>query len=182
MIDRMESPLSREILKEYIRLKDLVSRLPSKTLKEIDGTGGKVSVADLIAYQIGWGKALIRWYEAGLKGEIPQMPGDGFTAWNYAAIARFFYETYAYDGAAAQDNHFKRVVEQILDIVEKENATGQLDRTGIWPWCTLPSGKQWPLSKWIKVNTASPYKRASVLIKKWSGKSVILRLKIEICN
>lgn len=42
----------------------------------------------------------------------------------------------------------------------------QLDQRGIWAWCTLASGKQWPLSKWIRVKTASPYKRAVQLIKK----------------
>lgn len=54
----------------------------------------------------------------------------------------------------------------ILDIVETENQTDNLDRTGVWPWCNLPSGKQWPLNKWIRVNTASLYKRAFSLVKK----------------
>jgi hypothetical protein len=37
---------------------NLIASIPasSRTLKKIEGTGGKVSVTELIAYQIGWGK------------------------------------------------------------------------------------------------------------------------------
>ncbi|MBI5345652.1 MAG: ClbS/DfsB family four-helix bundle protein [Chlamydiae bacterium] len=164
----LQAKLSKEILREYTRLIELVTPLSItfRTLKEIDGTGGKVSVADVIAYQIGWGKCLISWYEAGLKKEMPQMPGDGFSTWDYTAIARHFYKKYQYDSFHKQEKIFHNVVTQILKIVEKEFKTGNLDKEGIWPWCSLKSGKKWSLSKFIKVNTSSPYKRAVLLIKK----------------
>ncbi len=58
----MKALLSEEIQREYSRLMELVGTLPLsiRILKEINGTGGMVSVADLVAYQIGWGKCLIR--------------------------------------------------------------------------------------------------------------------------
>ncbi len=159
--------LSQDIRREYDRLVNGIAAIPLslRTLKKIDGTGGKVSVADLIAYQIGWGKCLIRWYEAGIKGIMPDMPGEGFTKWNYVAIARHFQKKYQYDSADEQMALFHLVVLRILEIVATEDQTGNLDRLGVWPWCTLSSGKQWPLSKWIRVNTAAPYKRALSLIK-----------------
>ena len=52
-------------------------------------------------------------------------------------------------------------------MVKKEHETGNLNKIGVWPWCTLASGKQWPLSKWIRVNTVSPYKRAASMIRKF---------------
>ena len=55
------------------------------------------SVADLIAYQMGWGKWVIQWYEAGANGEKPQKPGEGFSVWDYTEIAKHFYEKYQYD-------------------------------------------------------------------------------------
>lgn len=162
------STLSQDIQREYSRLvKSITDMSPFvRTLKIIDGTGGKVSGTDLIAYQIGWGRCLIRWYEAGIHGKMPEMPGEGFSTWNYVGIARHFYQKYQYDSAETQMTIFHQVVLRILEIVEVENQTGNLDRLGIWPWCTLPSGKQWPLSKWAKINTSSPYKRASSLIKR----------------
>jgi hypothetical protein len=163
----MASVLARDILREYDRLVKLVSGLAhsDRVLKGMDGTGRKVCVADLIAYQIGWGKCLIRWYEAGKRGEIPVMPLEGFPKWDYSAIALHFYQTYRLDGGDGQMKVFERVVLRILEIVDIEGQTGDLDRTGVWPWCSLASGKEWPLSKWIRVNTASPYKRAFLLIK-----------------
>lgn len=160
--------LSQDIQHEYNRLVKIITLIPPsvRTLKIIEGTGGKVSVGDLIAYQIGWGLWLIRWYETGIQGEIPKMPCDGFSTWDYLSIAQHFYQTYQFSGTDEQLRVFHQVVLRILEIVEAENQTGNLDRAGVWLWCTLASGKQWPLSKWIRVNTASPYKRAAQLIKK----------------
>lgn len=163
----LEAPLSLEINKEYNRLKKLVASIPpaARLVKKIEGTGGLVSVSDLIAYHIGWGKNIIRWYETGIKGETPVMPGDGFSTWDYTAIASYFYKNYAYDSKSLQDETFHQVVLDLLAIVEKEHLSGNLTALGVWPWCTLSSGKQWPLGKWIKVNTVAPYKRAYTLIK-----------------
>lgn len=164
----LKAPLSQEIQKEYDKLINLIDSIPvsSRILKQIEGTGGKVSISDLIAYQIGWGKCLIGWYESGIKGEVPVMPGDGFSTWDYTAIARHFYQKYQYHYQDEHSQVFHQVMLQLLDIVEKEHQTGNLDRIGVWSRCTLRSGKQWPLSKWIKINTSSPYKRAYQLIKK----------------
>jgi len=164
----MNSDLIVDIEREKKRLLSEISHLApaSRSLKVIEGTGGKVSASDLIAYQIGWGKFLIRWYEAGIHGEIPEMPGEGFSSWDYLSIAKHFYQKYLYDSSDQQVAVFEEVVYRILEIIKTEQQTGHLDQVGVWPWCTLPSGKQWPLSKWIRVNTASPYKRATELIKK----------------
>lgn len=164
----MHSQLIQDIHCEKDRLVKIVASTPisKRTSKVIDGTSGKVSLADLIAYQIGWAKCLLRWYESGIRGEMPEMPGDGFSNWDYVAIAKHFYQKYQYDSSDQQLKVFDQVVSQILEIVKIEQQANQLDQIGIWAWCTLASGKQWPLSKWIRVNTASPYKRAVLLIKK----------------
>lgn len=157
--------LSLEIQKNSEILVELVRRHPNRKEKIFIQNHLPVSIADILAYQIGWGKALIRWYESGLKNETPDMPGDGFSKWEYSAIAAHFHRKYAYDSAEQQLEVFAEVVARILAIVSYETQTGNLDKLNIWPWCTLGSGKPWPLSKWIKVNTASPYTRAIQLIK-----------------
>jgi hypothetical protein len=164
----LKAPLSREIKKEYDRLMNSIASIPVsfRNLKMIEGTGGTVSVTDLIAYQIGWGKCLIRWYESGIKGENPEMPGEGFLKWDYVAIAQHFYTKYQYDRIDQQEQAFHQVVSQLVNIVEKELQSGNLEQIGVWSWCTLLSGKQWPLCKWIRVNTSAPYKRAYSAIRK----------------
>lgn len=161
-----KAPLSNAIRQEYNKLIDVVLRSPgsSRISKAIDGTGGKVSIADIIAYQIGWGTLLIGWYQAGLTGALPTMPGEGFTKWDYVGLAKHFYTKYQYDGSDQQLQQLHDIVSQIITICETEYSSGNLDKIGMWTWCTLPSGKQWPLSKWITVNTVAPYKRAARLI------------------
>jgi len=173
LIERQfKAPLSKKIQAEYNKLLNIVAQIPLKyrRLKKIDGTGGNVSVADIIAYQIGWGTLLIGWYKAGIKGKKPSMPGEGFSIWDYSGLAQHFYAKYQHDASYKQIKEFHAVVGQILDIVEKEHQSGNLDKIGVWPWCTLPSNKQWPLSKWCTVNTTSPYKRAIILTRKFLKK------------
>lgn len=76
-----------------------------------------------------------------------------------------YYEKYRLDSGECQLDEWQQVVSRILEIIRVEEQTGNLDVLGVWPWCTLSSGKQWPLSKWIQVNTVAPYKRAVQLLR-----------------
>ncbi len=158
-----KAPLSMDIQKEYNKLVSKVICLPPQLLEEkaFNFSGGKASARDIVAYQIGWGKLLLGWYQSGLEGTLPQMPGEGFTKWEYTKIARHFYQRYHYAGLEEQLAVFKSTVEQSIALAEHEYQTGNLDALDVWSWCTLPAGKKWPLSKWIRVNTAAPYKRAA---------------------
>lgn len=162
-----KAPLSRAIQTEYNKLMWTIAHIPLqlRTQKLIEFTGGKASVADIIGYQIGWGKLLLGWYQAGIQGLMPLMPGEGFEKWDYVGLAHHFYAHYQLDAGKEQEQSFHDTVCAIIAIVEKEHQTGRLDETGRWEWCTLQSGKQWPLSKWITINTVSPYKRATALLK-----------------
>lgn len=162
------APLSKAIKKEYNALASLIDTIPSsgQSKKNIEGPGGLVSINNLIAYQIGWGKSIIDWYKTGLKKQPVQMPGHVFDTWNYVGLAQLFYKKYQYDSGIKQKKEFLKTVLAILEIVEHEYIQTNLDKSGVWDWCTLTSGKKWPLSKWIQVNTVAPYKRARALIKK----------------
>lgn len=168
--EKYKAPLSKEIQQAFNTFVSLIADIDvnRRVAKSIEGTGGTVSVSDLIAYQIGWGNLLIHWYEMGLQGIVPQMPGEGFSKWDYTGLAQHFYKKYHLDGYKKQEQKFYVVVKKILIIVEHEYQTKNLDKEGVWDWCTLSSGKKWPLSKWVRVNTVAPYKRATTLIKKSS--------------
>ena len=84
--------LINSILKAYEKLIKNIDQAPAEDfhIKKFSGTGGKVSVADLLAYQIGWGNMLINWYEKGKKEELFIMPGEDFKTWDYISIAKHF--------------------------------------------------------------------------------------------
>jgi hypothetical protein len=162
------APLSNNILGAYTSLVRIINtQNPTEfKVKKYDGTVGPVSIAELLSYQIGWGSLLIYWYETGLQHDTFQIPGEGFTEWKYNDIAHHFYKKYDHYSLEELLVQFKEIVTTIVTIVEKEHTTGNLETLGIWKWCTLKSGKQWPLSKWIQINTVAPYKRCYTIIKK----------------
>jgi hypothetical protein len=82
-------------------------------------------------------------------------------------LAQHFYKKYQWDGGPEQHRHFLDVVSGILNVVEREDRSGNLNKPGVWSWCRLKSGKEWTLEKWVTVNTVSPYRRAAGLIKKF---------------
>jgi hypothetical protein len=168
MKKELRALLSKNIQKEYNKLISIIADINRKDrlTQCIEGTGGLVSIADLIAYQIGWGTLLLTWYKAELKRKMPEMPGQGFDTWDYVGLAHHFYKKYHYDGYRKQEQKFHKIVQEIIDMVEHEYERNHLDAIGIWDWCTLKSGKKWPLSKWVQVNTVAPYKKAASLIKK----------------
>ena len=160
--ESFEAPLSLSIRDAYNLLMKsfLYTSVSYKKRSVLNGPVEAKSAADVIAYQIGWGRLLLGWYEAGLRGEKPIMPGAGFDKWDYKGLARYFYATYRYENVQRQAQEFYQTVHDILAMVEKEWQNGRLETLGIWSWCDLPSGKKWPLSKWVQVNTVAPYKRA----------------------
>ena len=163
-----KAPLSSSIQNAYNALTETATSVPLQDwhTKNIEGTGGLISITDLIAYQIGWGKLLLSWYDAGTHDTMPIMPGEGFTKWDYTGLAKHFYTKYAYSSPYEQCVAFQQTVLAILAITEKEFASDNLEKIGVWDWCTLASGKEWPLSKWIQVNTVAPYRRARSVITK----------------
>lgn len=161
------SNITKEIQINFNNLINSCEPVPTQNWHKncFEGPGGGRSCSDIIAYQIGWGRLLIYWYECGMNGEDFVMPGDGFSSWDYNGIAEHFFSKY---GAPKEEQLkvFREVVGRIIKIVDEEALTGNLDKYGVWKWCTLKSGKQWPLSKWVRVNTVAPYKKAASLIRR----------------
>ena len=115
------APLSIAVHQHYQKLIDALNRIPVEihAQRTIQGSMGLVSPADIIAYHIGWATLLISWYQASLRGAMPEMPGAGFTTWDYRALAENFYTAYHYDGGKLQQAEFKRLVVCIITIIEQ---------------------------------------------------------------
>lgn len=163
----LKAPLSKIIQARYTKLNDTIGKVTPEdfVLPLLNGTGGKVSVADLIAQQIGWGNLLISWYRNGVDRKKFVMPGEGFETWDYTGIAKHFHKKYHYNTIEEAQEELHHVATKIITIVEHEYTSGHLESYGIWKWCTLQSGKQWPLSQWIITNTAAPYQRVQKQIR-----------------
>lgn len=158
--------LSKDIIKFYEILVGKVDFINKDKffLKAYQMSGVRVSAAEIISYQIGWGKLLIYWYESGAAGIDFIMPGEGFDKWNYKALAKHFFSKYSNYSKKELMDEFHKTVSKIVEIVNQEGVSGNLEQSSAWEWLRLKSGKKWPLSKWVTVNTVAPYKRAIKLI------------------
>lgn len=143
----------------------------AKLLKELDNIpesmtrdcsiDGNISACDVLAYQIGWGRLLIGWYEAGKVGINPTLPAEGFK-WNQLGeLAKHFYEVHKNDTIEQLIQQFQSNFRDIETIIN-ENSNDQLYKLNVYIWTGI-----WPLGRWINVNTSSPYKSARAKIRKW---------------
>lgn len=168
-IPQNKTELLDAIHKNYGKLRDELLEIPVKysRKKEIPGNikGTKIAVSNLVAYQIGWGNLVLKWYEKGLKNEKFEMPEQGFK-WNQLGLlAQKFHQEYDNFSFEELLKMFDKLVKKILNLIQSLS-NEMLYNLGNFDWC----GK-YSLGRYIQLNTASPYKNAWIKIKKWKRES-----------
>lgn len=123
---------------------------------------GGISVCDIVAYQIGWGRLLLGWDKEELDGKNPEMPAKGFKWSELGRLAQSFYKSSEKKSLVTLRREFKDVVEETSDWINKMSA-GELFKLGRRKW----AGEKWPIVKWIQVNTVAPYSSARTKIRRW---------------
>ncbi|MFB0586338.1 ClbS/DfsB family four-helix bundle protein [Aeromonas salmonicida] len=120
--------------------------------------GTSMSVANLVAYLIGWNELVIKWIERDAAGLPVNFPETGFK-WNeLGRLAQKFYRDYeglAYSALLA------RLMAARARIVELIVTRGDDELYGR-PWY-----EQWTLGRMIQFNTTSPYHNANGRLRKW---------------
>lgn len=130
------------------------------------GIEGGVSAADLLAYQIGWGRQLLSWDREEQAGGSPTLPAEGFR-WNQLGeLARRFYDEKATSGIDDLRSEFRSVVNDLSSWIETLSEA-ELFEIGQRDWAQ----DRWPIVKWIQVNTIAPYGSARTKLRRWLRES-----------
>ncbi|ANC93111.1 ClbS/DfsB family four-helix bundle protein [Azospirillum humicireducens] len=150
------------ISKTYVRLAADLASVPPERAREatLDGhvLGTQMSVADLVAYLIGWNLLVLKWCGGKASGEPVDFPETGFK-WNeLGRLAQKFYADQA--GVAYTDllRQFTNVNARIIALVEGETDASLYGA----PWY----GKH-TQGRMIQLNTSSPYANARARLRKW---------------
>lgn len=135
------------------KLESIEPQSAFKPLLEGHVKGTTMSVANLVAYLIGWGELVLHWHEQEANGKIIVFPEEGYK-WNeLGRLAQKFYGDYKhisdYETLLAYLRENKQQLLALIEHFSNEELYGQ-------PWC----GK-WTRGRMIQFNTASPYKNAS---------------------
>lgn len=150
-------------------LTDQVQTTFEKLRAELEAAGGTVgkvhcvddwSIKDLLAVRGWWTEKVIDWIEAGKRGEIPVTPAEGYrwkeTPSLNAEIVKKSQRASYRSIRSRLDRSFARVVPTIDSLSDRE-----LLVIGIFAWAG-----NYPISRWISINTARQYTTARTLIRK----------------
>lgn len=143
-------------------LSSLSTEQARETSLEGHARGTQMSVADLVAYLIGWNTLVLKWCDAKARGLEVDFPETGYQ-WNeLGRLAQKFYADYASLGYA-------QLLAQLADRHARIKAwVAQQSNAALYgvPWY----GKH-TQGRMIQLNTASPYANARARLRKWKRSS-----------
>jgi hypothetical protein len=157
-IPKTRAELTSEVGSSYAKLR-----------AELDAAGSSIaelpcvdewSVKDLLAVRTWWTDHVIDWVEAGRRGEVPTTPAPGYR-WNEtprlnADVVKENRRN-AYDSIRARlEQGYQRAMDTI-DVLDDE----ELLEVGFFPWAG-----NYPISRWISINTTRQYLTARTYIRR----------------
>lgn len=125
------------------------------------GVIGKWSVKDIMAHLVDWEQRFLAWYEAGLRGEIPDIPAPGIGWGELDVLNQQIYEKHRSRGLEDVQRDFQVSYRQVLTRVQALTEE-EMFTVGRYAW--LGQGN---LVAYILANTANHYRWANVHIRNW---------------
>ncbi len=131
--------------------------------KLIDGV--ERTPSQMIAYQLGWLDLIMGWDKNEAEGKEVVTPCEGYKWNNLGALYQSFYERFSSYSLAELQELFKEkvlfFVEWLDGFAEEEGFT-----VGSRKWASsTPSN--WPVWKWVHINSVAPFKSFRSKIRKW---------------
>jgi hypothetical protein len=148
-----KSQLLMEIQKEWDVLGKFLATLTSEQMTQ-PGAIGEWSSKDVLAHLAEWQRMCLDWYNAGLRGETPHLPAEGFK-WNQMpALNQKIFEKYRDQPLEYVLDFFQTSHRQTLEVVQRLSEE-ELFQPGYFPWT-----RKNPLSSYIIPCTSSHYRWA----------------------
>ncbi len=154
--------LLKAITDSYAKLSAELATIPVELTdtKELDGHAKDtpMSVSDLVAYLVGWGRLVLKWNDRRSRGLDVDFPETGFK-WNeLGRLAQKFYADYAKDDFEALSAELEKTTNAIVSLVQSKSNEELYE-------CAWYD--RWTLGKMIQLNTSSPFKNARERLRKW---------------
>lgn len=118
----------------------------------------QMSVADLVAYLIGWNLLVLKWCDARARGQSVDFPETGYRWNDLGRLAQKFYADHAAQDYPTLLRQFAEVHARIVALVAGESDAALYGA----PWY-----EKYTQGRMIQFNTSSPYANARVRLRKW---------------
>ncbi|MDR0889336.1 MAG: ClbS/DfsB family four-helix bundle protein [Oscillospiraceae bacterium] len=133
--------------------------------KDLHLPGVERSPQEMLAYQLGWMALLRSWDADELAGKTVITPAVG-VKWNQmGALYQGFYAAHADCTLAQMKAKFTATVEEFLVWFDRFTEEEVFSPGGRKWASSTPSN--WPIWKWVHINTAAPFKTFRAQIRKW---------------
>ncbi|WDE10269.1 ClbS/DfsB family four-helix bundle protein [Thalassomonas haliotis] len=166
-ISKNKEELSQAIEIAFDKLLTDYVDIPEKYTRRIGVEGNvkntEISVCDTLAYLIGWGNLVLKWYARKAKKLEVDFPETGYN-WNeLGQLAQHFYRQYQDSSYKSLLSEFQSTTGQILKLI------GSLDDNQLY-------GKNWyksyPLGRMIQFNTSSPMKNVRIKVRRFKKAAI----------
>lgn len=146
---------------ERTKLNDVLGEL-SKAQMEIPGACENWSVKDILSHLVDWEQRCLRWYMAGLLGEVPKTPDKVYNWHQLPALNQTIYEKHKDKSLEQVHQEYDSSFKEFMAEIEKMSEEALF----------LPQYFEWTgkglLCEYVNANTANHYRWASKLICKFT--------------
>ncbi|MFX1485133.1 MAG: DinB family protein [Promethearchaeota archaeon] len=145
---------------ERRRLEKNIAYLSDDDMQE-SGVIGEWSVKDILAHLFDWEHRFLGWYDAGLRGEVPETPAPGLKWSQLRILNQQVFEKHRDRKLKDVKDEFQSSFKKVLDTIERipENDIFEIGR---YKW----TGKE-NIGGYILANTANHYRWAKSRIRSW---------------
>ena len=161
-ISKNKEELLSSIENAYGKLFADYVEIPTNYSREIGVEGNIkntiISVSDTLAYLIGWGHLVLKWYELRTKEVEVEFPEKGFN-WNeLGKLAEHFHKTYKNWSYEQLLSEFQSTTQKILKLINSLSNDELYGQT----WY-----KSYSLGRMIQFNTSSPMKNIRTKVRRF---------------
>ncbi len=131
--------------------------------KLIDGVDR--TPAQMISYQLGWMNLLLDWEKQEQQGHTVITPAKNYKWNNLGGLYESFYNEYDKYTLKELSDLFIKKEQQIIELINSYTDVELFEQGGRNWSSSTPSN--WPIWKWIHINTVAPFKSFRTKIRKW---------------
>jgi len=135
-----------------------------ESARNIRAADGGKTPSEHLSYQLGWLHSLLDWERREQAGEEVHTPAEGFKWNNLGGLYQCFYQAYGVYTLAEQQAMLRGKTAELCAWIEGLSED-ELFLIGQRKWAETAA--QWPLWKWIHINTVAPFTNFRTQIRKW---------------
>jgi hypothetical protein len=147
---------------ERSKLDETLALVSVPQMTEAGVTKGGWSVKDVLAHLVEWQQMSLSWYAAGLRGERPALPADGYSWRDLPRLNAAIYQKHRDRALKAVLRDYRASHERVVELI-----TGLRESDLVEPGRFAWTGPSWTLSDYLRATTAAHYLWARTRIRRW---------------